>query len=193
MKIIFATNNQNKVREISHLIGDKFQILSLKDAGIDIDIPEPYDTIKENAWTKAYTIHKMTGLDCFSEDTGFFVSCLGGKPGVKAARYAGEHCSYQDNVDKLLFETKGETDRTAVFKTTICLCLSGRYYYFEGKCTGSIATEIHPGLVFGYDPVFIPEGYSCTFSEMTLDEKNSMSHRSIAMKKMINLLITQLK
>ncbi len=188
MKMIFATNNQNKVKEISSLVGDKFQILSLKDAGIDIDIPEPYDTIQENAWTKAKTIYDMTGLNCFSEDTGFFVSCLNGKPGVKAARYAGEHCSYMDNLNKLLLETKNQTDRRANFKTVVCLYMNGRPYYFEGNCAGHILTEMRPGTVFGYDPVFVPESYDITFSEMTLEEKNAISHRATAMKRMLNFI-----
>src|SRR6187455_1949152 len=138
MKLIFATNNQHKVDEIKTVVGDKFEIITLKDAGIDIDIPEPHDTLKENASEKSATIHRLTGLSCFSEDTGLEVAALNGEPGVKSARYAGEGKSFDRNIDKLLANLEGKINMSAHFRTVISLILDGEEFQFEGICSGKI-------------------------------------------------------
>lgn len=186
--LIFATNNQHKVEEIKKVVGNSYNIISLKEAGIDIDIPEPYDTLRENAVTKAETIFNLTGKDCFSEDTGLEVTALDGEPGVKSARYAGDGRSFLDNIDKLLFKLEGKENREAIFKTVICLIVSGEKIQFEGECKGTIALETNGVSGFGYDPVFIPEGHEKTFAEMSSAEKISLSHRTRAMQKLITYL-----
>ena len=186
--LIFATNNQHKVEEIKKVVGNIYNIISLKEAGIDIDIPEPYDTLKENAVTKAETIFNLTGKDCFSEDTGLEVTALDGEPGVKSARYAGDGRSFLDNIDKLLFKLEGKENREAIFKTVICLIISGEKILFEGECKGTIALEKNGVSGFGYDPVFIPEGHEKTFAEMSPAEKICLSHRTRAMQKLITYL-----
>jgi len=185
--LIFATNNQDKIREVVSYLGDTFDVITLKQANIDIDIPEPYDTIQENAFIKAKTIYNMTGNNCFSEDTGFFVDALYGKPGVKAARYAGEKATYQQNIDKMLSEMQGKANRRAYFRTCMILLVNGVQYSFEGDCFGTITEERH-GTGFGYDPIFIPDGADKTFSEMDVSEKALYSHRISALKKMISFL-----
>lgn len=189
MTLIFATNNDNKVREINALLPDLVKAVSLKEAGIDRDIPEPYDTLEENALTKARTIHELTGQDCFSEDTGLFVRTLNGEPGVRSARYAdGE--PFDDNIDKLLSKLSGKSDRRAEFRTVMALILDGREYLFEGHCPGEIIKERKGNGGFGYDPVFIPDGSPQSFAEMSLAEKNQFSHRKKALYKMISFLET---
>ena len=188
MKLIFATNNQHKVDEIKSVVGDKFEIITLKDAGIDIDIPEPHDTLKENASEKSATIHRMTGLSCFSEDTGLEVDALNGEPGVKSARYAGESKSFQNNIDKLLANLKGHENRSARFRTVISLILNNQEYFFEGVCEGTIIENQRGNGGFGYDPVFVPVGESITFAEMDMEQKNKFSHRKKAADKLINFL-----
>lgn len=186
--LIFATNNQHKVEEIKEVVGDSYNIISLKEAGIDIDIPEPYDTLRENAVTKAETIYNLTGKDCFSEDTGLEVTALGGEPGVKSARYAGDGRSFLDNIDKLLLKLEGQENREAFFETVICLIIGGEKFIFEGVCKGAIALEINGVSGFGYDPVFIPEDHEKTFAQMSSAEKITMSHRTKAMQKLIAYL-----
>ena len=187
-KLIFATNNQNKVDEIKIVLGDIFTIITLKDAGIDIDIPEPHDTLEANASEKSFTIYRLTQKDCFSEDTGLEVIALNGEPGVKSARYAGKNRSFEANIDKLLAEMKTITDRKAQFRTVISLLLNGKEIQFEGICEGLILTERRGTNGFGYDAIFMPGGSKKTFAEMTIEEKNKFSHRKKAMVKLINFL-----
>ena len=186
--LIFATNNQHKVEEIKLVIGSKFLVKTLKEAGIDIDIPEPYETLQENASTKSATIFKLTQENCFSEDTGLEVEALNGEPGVKSARYAGDGKNFQDNVDKLLLNLTNITNRKAHFRTVISLILNQQEYFFEGICEGTILTEQKGTSGFGYDPIFIPTGSSKTFAEMSLEEKNIFSHRKKATQQLIEFL-----
>lgn len=188
MKLIFATNNQHKVEEIRHGISSSFELQTLKEAGIDIDIPEPYDTLEENASGKSTTIYKMTGVNCFSEDTGLEVKALNNEPGVKSARYAGEEKSFDKNIDKLLNKLKDKTDREARFRTVISLILDGKEHLFEGICNGSIIQEKRGQQGFGYDPIFVPDGSDKTFAEMSLEEKSGFSHRKKATSKLVAFL-----
>jgi len=186
--IIFATNNQNKVEEVRAVLGKGFKIVTLKEAGIDIDIPEPFDTLKANASQKSKTIFDITGQNCFSEDTGLEVDALNGEPGVKSARYAGEGRSFDDNIDKLLGRLQDADSRLARFRTVISLILDGKEYFFEGICPGRIIMERIGNNGFGYDPVFVPDGSDKTFAEMAMAEKNKFSHRKKAMEKLISFL-----
>ena len=188
MKIIFATNNKNKVEEIKHLSHQKFQIFTLQEVGIDIDIPEPHDTLEANATEKSSTIYKLTNEAVFSEDTGLEVHALGGAPGVKSARYAGEGRNMQDNIDKLLQELKDKPTRAAQFRTVVSLIIGGKEFQFEGICKGHITHEMDGSNGFGYDPVFIPEGSNATFANMDIAEKNKFSHRKKAVQKLIDFL-----
>jgi XTP/dITP diphosphohydrolase len=190
MKLIFATNNQHKVEELRSLITREFHIITLKEAGIDIDIPEPYNTLEENAAGKARTIFELTGTDCFSEDTGLEVTSLHGEPGVKSARYAGENRSFDANIDKLLINLAGKPDRSARFRTVISLLIQGKETQFEGICEGQIINERKGTQGFGYDPVFIPTGSHKTFAEMSLAEKGKYSHRAKATEKLVAFLNT---
>jgi len=188
MKIIFATNNKNKVEEIKYLSHQKFEIFTLQEVGIDIDIPEPHDTLEANATEKSSTIYKLTNEAVFSEDTGLEVEALGGAPGVKSARYAGEGRNMQDNIDKLLQELKDKPSRVAQFRTVVSLFIGGKEYQFEGICKGHITTAQDGTSGFGYDPVFIPKGSDITFANMDISEKNKFSHRKKAVQKLINFL-----
>jgi len=189
--LIFATNNQHKADEIRLVLGDRFKLLTLKEAGIDMDIPEPYDTLEANAAEKSKVIHQLTGENCFSEDTGLEVAALNGEPGVKSARYAGEERSFEDNIEKLLLNLKGETNRKAQFKTVISLLLDGKQYFFEGICPGIITTKKIGSNGFGYDPVFIPDGSDKTFAEMTMEGKTTFSHRKKATEKLVQFLASR--
>ena len=188
MKLIFATNNQHKVNEIQHVIGDQFELITLKDAGVNVDIPEPFNSLEENAAHKSTTIYNMTGLNCFSEDTGLEVVKLNGEPGVKSARYSGEEKSFDKNIDKLLDKLKSIDDRKARFRTVISLIIEGEENQFEGVCNGTITNSRKGSEGFGYDPVFMPEGADKTFAQMTMEEKNKFSHRSKAVDKLVNYL-----
>jgi XTP/dITP diphosphohydrolase len=188
MKLIFATNNQHKVDEIRHVIGSSFDLLTLKEAGIDIDIPEPYNTLEQNASGKSMTIYQMTKTSCFSEDTGLEVAALNGEPGVKSARYAGEDKSFDKNIEKLLYKLKDKGDTTARFRTVISLILEGEEHLFEGICNGKIVRERKGLEGFGYDPIFIPDGSNKTFAEMRLEEKSRFSHRKKATGKLVAFL-----
>lgn len=190
MKLIFATNNQHKVNELRPLITDGINIITLQEAGIDIDIPEPYDTLEENAAGKSRTIYELTGLSCFSEDTGLEVVALNGEPGVKSARYADESRSSDANIDKLLINLADKLDRSARFRTVISLLIEGRETQFEGICEGHIIHERRGEQGFGYDPVFIPDGTEKTFAEMTMAEKGKYSHRAKATEKLVAFLNT---
>lgn len=192
MHLIFATNNQYKVEEIRSVLPVSFQIMTLKEAGIDIDIPEPYNTLQENAREKAVTIYQMTKTNCFSEDTGLEVFSLNGEPGVLSARYAGEEKSFDKNIEKLLQNLKDKEDRTAQFRTVICLIMNDEEHYFEGTSKGRIIDEKRGSAGFGYDPVFIPDSAEKTFAEMSLEEKNEYSHRRFAVDKLV-LFLKQLQ
>lgn len=187
-RLIFATNNQNKVEEIKSIIEGLFDIITLKDAGINIDIPEPHNTLEENATEKSITIHRLTGENCFSEDTGLEVEALNGDPGVRSARYAGEAKNAADNIVKLLQSLSGIENRKARFRTVISLIINGSEHKFEGVCKGKITEEQKGELGFGYDSVFIPEGSNKTFGEMRLEEKNKFSHRERATVKLASFL-----
>jgi XTP/dITP diphosphohydrolase len=188
MKLIFATNNQHKVEEIRFVIGDQFEILTLKEAGIDIDIPEPHDTLEANASEKSRTIYKLTGTSCFSEDTGLEVNALNGEPGVKSARYAGDIRSFDQNIQKLLTNLADKPDRKARFRTVISLVIDDKESFFEGICDGRIIKEKKGSAGFGYDPVFVPDGSSQTLAEMSLAEKTKYSHRRKAAEKLVAFL-----
>jgi XTP/dITP diphosphohydrolase len=190
MKLIFATNNQHKVDEIRPIINSSFELLTLKEAGIDIDIPEPHDSLEANASEKSRTIYQLTNTNCFSEDTGLEVTALNGEPGVKSARYAGDVRSFDNNIDKLLANLDGKSDRSARFRTVISLILDGEESQFEGICTGNIIAQRKGSNGFGYDPVFIPDGSDKTFAEMELKEKDRFSHRSKATGKLVAFLNT---
>lgn len=186
--LIFATNNKNKVDEIKHIVGKLYNVKSLEEAGIHIDIPEPHNTLHENATEKSQTIYKLTHQNCFSEDTGLETEALHGEPGVKSARYAGEHKSFDDNIELLLHNLKAKDNRNAQFRTVISLILNGKEYLFEGCCKGHIIHEKKGANGFGYDAVFMPEGSTKTFAEMTIDEKNMFSHRKKAVSKLLAFL-----
>ena len=186
--IIFATNNEHKIKEIQSLVGNDFTIITLQEAGIDIDIPEPHDTLQENAYEKAITIENITKQNCFSEDTGLEIEALNGEPGVKSARYADGDRNFQANIDKVLEKLNGITNRKAQFRTVICLLWNKEVFYFEGICKGRIAETMHGGEGFGYDPIFIPEGASKSFAEMTMEEKNKFSHRQKAVTQLFTFL-----
>jgi XTP/dITP diphosphohydrolase len=188
MKLIFATNNQHKVDEIRHQVGNRFELLTLKEGGIDIDIPEPHDTLEENASEKSRTIFRITQTNCFGEDTGLEVNSLNGEPGVKSARYAGEDKSFEKNIDKLLLKLENKADRQARFRTVISLILDGKETLFEGICNGRIISERRGTQGFGYDPVFIPDGSDKTFAEMDISEKQRFSHRGRATAKLLAFL-----
>ena len=188
--LIFATNNRNKVAEIQSLVGSNFKIIPLKEAGIDIDIPEPHDQLEANALEKAMTIFKMTNQACFSEDTGLEIAALGGAPGVKSARYAGENSNPQANIDLVLSKMTGVENRNAQFRTVICLIWENQTYYFEGICKGQILNNMQGENGFGYDPIFVPDGASKSFANMTMEEKNTYSHRKKAVTQLFDFLGT---
>ena len=188
MELIFATNNRHKVEEIQAAIGNKLKIRTLSDAGINIDIPEPHDTLEANALEKAKTIHGMTNANCFSEDTGLEVEALNGDPGVKSARYAGIEKNFQKNIDKLLVNLEPTENRNARFRTVISLIWNDKEYFFEGSCEGRIIHAQRGDQGFGYDPVFVPHGAEKTFAEMTMNEKNQYSHRKKAADKLVLFL-----
>lgn len=186
--IIFATNNVHKIEEIRAATGPSLRILGLREAGIDIDIPEPHETLEENAREKSSTIHRLTGKNCFSEDSGLEVRALGGEPGVRSARYAGDNRSDKDNIDLLLQRLGDNPDRRARFRTVISLVWNGDWHQFEGACTGRILTSPMGGNGFGYDPVFVPDGETRSFAELSLDEKNRYSHRRKAADRLLAFL-----
>ena len=188
MKLIFATNNLHKVKEMQAAIGHAFELVSLQEAGIDIDIPEPHNTLEENASEKSWTINKQYGFNCFSEDTGLETEALNGEPGVKSARYAGEDKSFEKNIDKLLLKLTGIENRKARFRTIISLIIDGKEHLFEGVCGGTIGKIPRGSEGFGYDAIFIPDGSIKTFAEMPLKEKELYSHRKKAGDKLVLFL-----
>lgn len=186
--LVFATNNKHKLHEVGHLLDGVVQIRSLEEMGLAGDIPETADTLQGNALQKAQWVWERTGLDCFADDTGLEVAALGGAPGVYSARYAGEHCSFDDNIDKLLAALEGQEDRRACFRTVICLIEQGVPRYFEGCVDGTILTERLGKDGFGYDPVFMPDRFAVSFAEMPLDVKNRISHRGLAVARLVEYL-----
>ena len=192
MKLILATNNPHKVEEMQAAIGGEFELITLQQAGINIEIPEPHDSLEANALEKSTTIFKLLKQDCFSDDTGLEVEALNGEPGVKSARYAGEGKNFEDNIDKLLLKLEVQTNRRARFRTVISLIWKGTDYLFEGICEGHIEKKRYGSNGFGYDSVFIPDGSDRTFGEMSLGEKNSFSHRKKAVSQLVSFLHQQL-
>lgn len=188
-KLIFATNNKHKVEEVRAALGGVVEVVTLAEAGLAGEIPETADTLQGNALQKAQWVWERTHTDCFADDTGLEVDALGGAPGVYSARYAGEHCSFDDNIDKLLLALDGQVDRKACFRTVICLIEAGTPRYFEGRVDGQILTMRHSGGEgFGYDPVFVPDRFALSFAEMPLEVKNTISHRGIAVRKLTEYL-----
>lgn len=189
--MIFATANNHKVLEVRAMLGENWEIQSLNDLGFDQEIPETGSTLQENAFIKADTIFKKYFKAVFADDTGLAVDVLMGQPGVYSARYAGENATYENNCNKLLREMSGFTDRNAKFITVFCLILSKKeVMYFEGEVAGTIANEPRGKNGFGYDSLFIPNGCQSTFAEMSAEEKNSMSHRKVALTKLTNYLLS---
>jgi XTP/dITP diphosphohydrolase len=189
-KIVFATNNQHKLDEIRKITEGKIEILSLSDIGSNDEIEETGNTLEENALIKARFIKNKYGYDCFAEDAGLEVEALGNAPGVYSARYAGDACRDEDNIKKLLDNLKGIANRKARFRTVIALLMNNEEYFFEGEIKGHIIDEKRGFAGFGYDPIFVPEGYDQTFAELGEEIKNRISHRSIATQKLVDFLLT---
>lgn len=187
-KLIFATHNKNKLKEVRSLIPNTIELLNLDDINLLEEIEETATTIEGNALLKAQTIYKQTGINCFADDSGLLVDALDGAPGVFSARYAGEHKSDSDNLEKLLKELSNKDNRNAHFKTVMALIIDGKEYVFEGIINGTITAEKSGANGFGYDPIFLPNGYSETFAEMSSEIKNVISHRAKAMKKLIEFV-----
>lgn len=187
-KLIFATNNAHKLGEVQALLGDAFELVTLRKCGITEDIPETADTLEGNALQKARYVYEKTGLDCFADDTGLEVDALGGAPGVHSARYATDGHDFAANNRLLLKNLEGTTDRTARFRTVIALIIDGVEYTFEGRVEGTIATSESGSEGFGYDPLFVPSGEIITFAQMSAEAKNAISHRGRAVAKLVNFL-----
>ncbi len=188
MDLIFASHNENKVFEIANLVGNKYKILSLNDINFKEDIIENGSTLQENALIKARTIFNETGKNCFADDTGLLVKSLNNGPGVYSARYAGEQKNADDNMNLLLLNLNNKTDRQAKFTTIIALIMNGYEFIFEGELAGSIILEKKGSNGFGYDPIFKPNGYINTLAQLDITEKNKISHRALAFKKMNDFL-----
>ena len=188
MKIVFATNNAHKLNEVRQVVGSSFEIVSLRECGITEDIPENEPTLEGNALAKARYIYARTGLDCFADDTGLEVDALGGEPGVRSARYATDGHDDEANKRLLLERMSGVENRAAQFRTAVALILDGKEYLFDGVVRGAIAAEQHGEGGFGYDPLFFPEGGDRTFAEMSGEEKNAISHRGRAVRKLAEFL-----
>ncbi|WP_431107044.1 non-canonical purine NTP diphosphatase [Winogradskyella poriferorum] len=188
MQIVFATNNKNKIKEVQSLVPEHIKLLSLEDIGCNEVIPETTGTIQGNAQQKANYVKNHYGYDCFADDTGLEVEALNGEPGVDTAYYAGPQRSAEDNMNKLLFNLKNATSRSAQFKTVIALHLNGQLTTFTGICKGEITTEKQGDKGFGYDPIFMAEGYDQTFAEISLNEKNKIGHRGKAVSQLIVFL-----
>ena len=188
MKLVFATNNKHKLEEVRSMLSARFKLVGLEEIGCREEIEETETTLEGNAKIKSDFISQRYHLDCFADDTGLEVEALNGAPGVYSARYAGEDASFQDNIDKLLSELYGETNRKARFRTVISLKLDGRQHFFEGICEGEITEEPSGNKGFGYDPVFRPIGSKLTFAEMDMDQKSRISHRGLAVQKLVRFL-----
>jgi XTP/dITP diphosphohydrolase len=188
-KIVFATNNKHKLDEIRKIATGKIEILSLNDINCHDDIPETGTTLEENALIKARFVKDNFGYDCFADDTGLEVKALGGAPGIYSARYAGKDCKAEDNISKLLSKLTGVNDRSAAFRTVIALLMGDDKYFFEGAVLGKIIDQKRGKSGFGYDPIFVPDGYEQTFAELGEEIKNTISHRAIATNKLIRFLL----
>ena len=188
MKIVFATNNAHKLSEVAQVVGDKFELVTLRECGITEDIPENEPTLEGNALAKARYVYSRTGLNCFADDTGLEVDALGGEPGVRSARYATDGHDDEANKRLLLERMQGVENRAAQFRTAVALIMDGEEYLFEGIVRGDIATEEHGEGGFGYDPLFFPEGGAKTFAEMSAEAKNEISHRGRAVRKLAEFL-----
>ena len=188
MKIVFATNNAHKLSEVAQVVGEKFELVTLRECGITEDIPENEPTLEGNALAKARYVYSRTGLNCFADDTGLEVDALGGEPGVRSARYATDGHDDEANKRLLLERMQGVENRAAQFRTAVALIMDGEEYLFEGVVRGDIATEEHGEGGFGYDPLFFPEGGAKTFAEMSAEAKNEISHRGRAVRKLAEFL-----
>jgi XTP/dITP diphosphohydrolase len=189
MKLVFATNNLNKLKEVQEILSNTIEIVSLKDINCFDEVDETETTLEGNAKLKADYITQKFGYNCFADDTGLEVESLDGKPGVYSARYAGEPVNSENNMQKLLTELKGKENRKAQFRTAVCLNLNGEQYVFEGTCKGEILTEKQGTEGFGYDPIFKPVGFSESFANMNSEDKNKISHRGIAIQQLIDFLL----
>jgi len=187
-RLVFATNNAHKLEEVQDAVGDRFEILSLAEIGCFDDIPETAGTLEGNARLKSGYVYERFGLDCFADDTGLEVEWLNGRPGVQSARFAGQGHNHEENIRKLLAEMEGATNRKGRFRTVISLIIRGEEFLFEGIVNGSILKEKHGDKGFGYDPVFQPEGFNVSFAQMRLEDKNKISHRGLAVKKLTSFL-----
>lgn len=188
MKLVFATNNLHKLQEVQDLMPSEIELLTLKDIGCFEEIEETASTLEGNAQIKTDHVKQKYGYDCFGDDTGLEVEALNGEPGVFSARYAGEEATFQDNVDKLLSELKGKDQREARFRTVVSLYLNDKQYFFEGICDGRIEEQASGEKGFGYDPIFKPKAFDKTFAEMDMSTKGEISHRGLAIKKLVNFL-----
>ena len=188
MKLVFATNNPNKLVEIRMLLPSSIELLSLKDINCNEELPETSDTLEDNAAQKAYYVYDNYGYDCFSDDTGLEIEALDGRPGVYSARYAGEDCVAEDNMQKVLAEMQGEDNRDACFRTIISLVIDGKEFQFEGQVDGQIIPEKWGNKGFGYDPIFLPDGYQESFAQMPMSQKSVISHRGLAVKALVDFL-----
>ena len=187
-KLVFATNNDHKLRELKEILSSEFELLSLSDIGCDDDIPETGTTLEANAAQKSFYIWDKYGIDCFADDTGLEIEALGNEPGVYSARYAGEGRNATDNMVKVLEKMGNKTNRTARFRCVISLIIGGKEKQFEGIVEGKILTEKHGEAGFGYDPIFMPHGFNQSFAEMSADDKNRISHRGRAVMKLVDYL-----
>lgn len=188
MKLCLATNNRHKIEELQAILGNKFELVTLEEIGCFDEIPETQPTMEGNSLQKAQYVYDHYGVNCFADDSGLEVDALGGEPGVYSARYAGEERSHAKNIEKLLANLEGVEDRSAQFRAVITLILDGKINQFEGIVRGKIIDELRGNGGFGYDPVFVPEGYDKTFAEMTMDEKNPISHRGRSVAKLVEFL-----
>ncbi len=190
-KICFATNNKNKIAEVSQMLQGKYELVSLEEIGCTEELPEEQDTMEGNSRQKAQYVWQNYNISCFADDSGLEVEALDGAPGVYSARYAGPQRSDSNNIELVLQNLEGKSNRNARFRTSITLILNGQEHQFEGTVNGSITQGWKGNKGFGYDPIFIPAGHSKTFAEMSSEEKNSISHRGIAVRKLVDFLKTQ--
>ena len=188
MDLVFATNNKNKLKEIKHIILDKINVLSINDLNHSDDLEETGLTLKDNASQKARFIYKKFNKNCFADDSGLEILSLNNEPGVFSARYAGLNCSADDNMNKVLKKLENIKNRSAIFKTVICLILDGKQYFFEGSIEGTITNEKIGHNGFGYDPIFCPNNFNLTFAQMSVKEKSKISHRAIAVSKFVKFI-----
>jgi len=190
-RLIFATNNQHKLKEIKNILNDRLELVSLRDLNINENIPESNNSLEENATRKALFVYNKNKIDSFADDTGLEIEALSGEPGVLSARYAGDQCNFEDNINKVLKKLRGVKNRKARFRTVISLVENGHIVNFEGSINGNIINKKRGINGFGYDPIFQPDGYKQTFAEMTLNEKNKISHRAKAIEKLVNYLFSK--